>query len=167
MDRELEQRWRTACRPFDEAILRHEDLLPLSRLRADAEAVVKLLASQTLIHSLRTLDDWHEHDGYITTYSVVDWAELERVVSTEASMFASRQGEDHVRRAFYPEDATWLFRFYLLDQDEDELHPGIWGTLDLSGSGELCERALNTITTGRTDVTLGRAKQYFDHAYAG
>ncbi len=141
--------------------------MPLSRLRAAAEAVVKLLASETLAPALRTLDDWHEHDGYVSTCSVVDWTELERLVSTETSMTASRQGDAYVRRAFYPNDATWLFRFYLLDQDEDERYPGNWGTLDLSGPDQLCERAMNVITAGGTDVAIGRAKQYFDHAYAG
>jgi hypothetical protein len=163
MDHELEARWRSGRAPFDQAILRCE-MIPLSVLQPTVQALVPVLMLPEL--RLYAFDDWHEHDGYVTQASAVAWSNLDEIVATEASLFDARHRDTYVRRAFYPESAEWLFRLCVLEPNEDEQYPGIWGTFDLSGTSSLCAGALSAIG-GESSATLGDAKAYFDEHYAG
>jgi hypothetical protein len=163
MDWELEERWRSGRSPFDGKTLHCIDPIRLPELRSSLETVVRCLAIPG--GKLHALEDWHEHDGYVTSPAIVSWQELLATLATDDSLFDARQGDAYVRRAFYPEGAVWLLRFSVEEPDEDKQFPGIWGDFDLTGPSDLCERALRALVQG--PFAVEDAKLYFDSAYGG
>lgn len=161
---ELQNRWQTARAPFNESVLLTTDLLPLSLLRTVTfNLVEKLLTADALL----AFEDWHEHDGYLTSAKQTARTRLTTMLSTDATLLNARSGEAYVHLGFLPLDHAWLLRIYVLEPDEDDQYPGCWGEFSLSGSAALCAaaRQLAEVHTELVDVLL--AKPHFDRTYAG
>ncbi len=85
----------------------------------------------------------------------------------DESLRHSRHGDTYVRRAFYPDELTFLLRYDVLDPDEEpELS-------EPRGDCDLCADA-NTIGEIRAKserfancIEVVSAKEYFDEIYAG
>jgi hypothetical protein len=168
MDQELFERWKEGRPPFDEAVLRLDDLLPVHELRAALRNVVDDLKRTLGEPVLIGVEDWHEHDGYITSGRATTWSEIDRALESDELLYDARHTDAYVHRAFYVAGGRFLLRFDLLEKDEDELYPGLWGTFDLSASQLMVEEILKGLPDQvRLKVVVEGAKQYFDRNYAG
>jgi hypothetical protein len=117
MDQELFGRWKAGEPPFDGHVLHPDVLLQIAELRAALRGLVAALTQSAGNQSPRLLafEDWHEHDGYVTESRAAAWSDVEEMLETDESLYAARQGDTHVHRAFYAADRSFLFRFYVLD----------------------------------------------------
>ena len=75
-----------------------------------------------------------------------------------------RYAANYVHSAFYPNDFSFLFRFYILDDDPG--YPGIYGDCDVSGSSSLIED-VKSGAPSMPELSITNAKEYFDKTYAG
>ena len=167
MNKELEKRWKESIKPFDKNVLVLEDLFVIPELLEMIKTVSKVLKQYYLDTKLFILDDWHEHDGYVTTESECNWGMIDDTLNSENSLYQSRSGDTFVRKAIFPENMDFLFRYYILEENEDSEYPGIWGDFDICASSTL----LNEIKTEfNSEISLllyeVPAKTYFDGAYA-
>lgn len=141
--------------------------MKVSELRASLLAVVARL-KQYPSASLVEVEDWHEHDGYVTSPRPCSWEALEESLRSDSALYEARHDDIYVRRAFYPEDDLFLLRFDLLDEDDDEHYPGIWGDFDLCAEGPLlAELRARLQAQLSVDLVIEPAKAYFDRGYAG
>lgn len=168
MDQFLEKRWKAAAQPFDGDCLHLKDFVQLSGLRRFLVDIVHVLQNHFGRAGLYQLDDWHEHDGFVTQRSEASWSVLERTLADDESLFANRPGDTYVNRAFYPNDYSFLLRYYVLDADEEARYPGKWGACDLSATKPI----LATIKSGASETIsrlayVSNAKSYFDSRYGG
>jgi hypothetical protein len=161
MDAVMETRWRNGQQPFDGVILQSPSLR-LEELRRGVAALVAILPRSA---NLGTSLDWHEHDGYVTYAESEPWTSLEEAVSDPASLLNWSSDDTFVRRAWYPQDFSWLLRWCVSsDPDDFGLPPGEpAGDFDLTASRELVEQGSAVVPDGRARP----AKEYFDAAWAG
>ncbi len=170
MDAQLEQRWKDGKPPFDGSCLRLTGHVPLPTLRSLLRTIVDILRQRMKHRRLLRIDDWHEHDGYVTKALPTDWAALDQVLMNEQSLHHSRHGDSYVRWAFYPDDLTFLLRYDVLDPDEEPELSEPMGDCDLCADantiGEICGKAdrLGNCLNCLEEVS---AKEYFDKIYAG
>ena len=154
MNEELERRWRSDTLPFDGHTLATEDGVPALDVR---RFLIKAIECLEPIHGsskLYKIDDWHEHDGFVTSATPVTWSELRSWLASDQRLFIARSGEVDVYVGIYPEDYSFYLRFYL---DQEILPPGrpLEGAADLSASfelvsylqGELEETTIESATT--------------------
>jgi len=142
-------------------------------------ALVTVVAVLREMHrdvNLLTLDDWHEHDGYIAQSSKFSYRNIEAAIVSNDSLYASRPGDEHVFKG------EFLLRFIVIDKDADEQYPGIWGRFDVSGSTPLMESISRRLTlfpdsvkkklpaghsAARTKWVVDSAATWFDKTWAG
>ena len=89
MNNALHQRWQSGEVPFDGCTMRFDtdELTPLPALHRALLAVVPALQERWSQAQLFTLDDWHEHDGYVNAEQPTNWQELwQRVGNNETTM---------------------------------------------------------------------------------
>lgn len=127
-----------------------------------------ILRQQYHATDLYTFHDWHEHDGIILPRQSTTWQALNELLATEQSLYEGRAGDTYVRQAYYPTDASFLFRIYVMDEDEEPEYPGRWGNFDLSGA----PRLLTGFSTEPPEILRPllrreRSYDYFDRNYAG
>jgi hypothetical protein len=138
------------------------------RLRAALLPIVARLRLSYPNVALLEVEDWHEHDGYITSPGPSCWTALQRSLESDATLYAARHADTYVRRAFYPAGDHFLLRFYLLDEDEDAQYPGMWGDFDLCAEGPLLEEVVAQLRVEvSAELVVEPAKAYFDRGYAG
>ncbi len=168
MNKDLNIRWQNAKRPFDAQILHPSDLMPLSMLRVLLHTIVQVLHSEFGQEKLYRFEDWHEHDGYITRETLVSWKSLDEILSSNESLYSARHDDTFVHWAYYPAGLSFLLRFDVLDENEDELYPGIWGTFDVSTTSPLLQKVEAALSKEPAHSLLKEeAKSYFDENYAG
>lgn len=167
MDAQLEQRWKDGKPPFDGSCLRLADHVPLPTLRSLLRAIVYELQQRLNHRPLLKFDDWHEHDGYITEAQPADWAALDRVLLNDESLKHSRHGDAYVRRAFYPDDLTFLLRYDVLDPDEEPELSEPMGDCDLCVDADTIGRIRAKAERLANCLEVVSAKEYFDKIYAG
>jgi hypothetical protein len=80
MDTVLESRWRGDLAPFD-GLIAVSPLLSEAELRSQLELVVGLLPQKGV---LATLEDWHQHDGYLAESTIDSYANLAGVIAMDA-----------------------------------------------------------------------------------
>jgi hypothetical protein len=168
MDANLENRWRNKMPPFNDDCLYLDDLVPIANLRQFLISTLNILKLNISEGQLYKFDDWHEHDGIVTSKVLVPIKEIEEAMVSDDTLYASRHGDTFVHWAFYPANLAFLLRYYVLDDNEDHLYPGIWGTCDLTANKQLLETVQATAETEIIKVLkVGNAKTYFDRKYAG
>ncbi len=160
MDQEFERRWQEARAPFAQGVV-ESDFMRLPSLRRVLVALADLLEVGAEA-GLSRLDDWHEHDGYITTAKPTSWRDVRAALSEDDRLLAFASDDTFVRVGLFPGDRSWYLRFCITrDPDDfgaDGHDPG--GVLDLSGPPQLlasAERAL----AGLTDLKSATASDFF------
>lgn len=168
MNTELEKRWKEGKKPFNGNVLVLEDFFVLPELLECLKTISIVLKRHYSDSGLFMFDDWHEHDGYVTTASEYSWAMIDNILRSGKSLYHSRAGDTCVRKAIYPDNMEFLLRYYVMDEDEDREYPGIWGDFDICGSSVLLTEITSEL---RSDIQPllyeGSAKAYFDGGYAG
>ena len=164
MDEEMVRRWRQGLAPFDGLLVGTDDCLPLPILRAVLIAVGRRLQHSHPEPHLLTLQDWHEHDGYVNSARSTSWQELWETLASDDRLYASRSSEDEVSNAFFPEDRSFYWRYHLLDEyEEPDDRPGRQGWFDVTCAEPLARDLVEAIRAkGVTEITVEPAKQYFD-----
>jgi hypothetical protein len=134
MDAVMYRRYREGLSPFDGLRVALDDsqplsdCLPLPVLRQALIAVVRRLQQDRPDASLYTLQDWHEHDGFINQAHPTSWQEIGAKLVSDDALYDSRSQETYVSIATYPEDFSFYFRYHVLDEDEEpDNYPGRWG----------------------------------------
>jgi hypothetical protein len=168
MNTELEKRWKEGKKPFDGKVLSLEDFFVLPELLEFLKTISMVLKQRYSNLGLFILDDWHEHDGYLTSANECSWKLIDEILSSKKSLYNSRPGDTFVRKAIFPENLEFLFRYYVMDEDEDSEYPGIWGDFDICGPSVLLDEIQAELNpTIELLLYSGPAKIYFDGAYAG
>lgn len=165
MDEKLEQHWKNELPPFAGELVRPTDYLPLAELRACLLSMIARLKEAFSNEVLFTLHDWHAHDGFGVHAKMADWSLVESWLKSDEALYGARTGDFAVRVGLYSESLAWYLRFYVEDEDGDEIYPGRWGDFDLVGTSEL----LASISFPKTKAPIERisAKAFFDETYAG
>ena len=70
MNTELEKRWKEGKKPFDGNVLSLEDFFVLPELLEFLKTISMVLKQCYSNLGLFILDDWHEHDGYLTSAKI-------------------------------------------------------------------------------------------------
>jgi hypothetical protein len=168
MDHELQSCWESATPPFDGEVLATSDFIELNELRQNLLSILSFLKLNFATQSIRAFDDWHEHDGYITASSETSWEMLEQILSSDRSLYDSRQGDAYVRKAFYSSSKSFLLRYYLMEENEDELYTGFQGHFDVTLAKSTMDDLISTLPESiRESTSRILAKDYFTERYAG
>ena len=135
----------------------------LTDLRATVRTVLKHLKTGEE-DDLETLEDWHEHDGYVKAADRSDWSQLDQALESDESFVALWPGDTFVRRGFVPRDRAWYLRIWFDDDDElDSYGCPTRGTIDLTGSPTLIARVAQDVP----GLEQHSAGEFFDKRYAG
>ena len=155
--------------PFDgqTVAIEAENLTPLPPLRQALSAVVSLLQQRWPNAVLLSLDDWHEHDGYLTGGKPTSWTALASALASEDSLVTLSTNVWEVRKAFFPETNDFYLRIYVMT-DLDDDYPEPCGDFDVTCAptlaAELAESVLNATSL---PVARQEAKIFFDQRYGG
>jgi hypothetical protein len=111
---------------------------------------------------LRSVDCWHEHDGFVSLSRAASWGELAVTVSSPAVLYERRAADDYVRKGYCALGGAFYLRIWVPDEDEGAGEaPRRVADLDLSGPRELV-RSLAV-----EGASFTSARSYFDEAYGG
>lgn len=141
-----ERRWRGGLAPFNgqTVALVSEDLTPLPALRLALLAIVSRLQEHWPEAALFALDDWHEHDGFVSRAEPTSWHNLSYALASDEALLTLSTGETYVRRAFFPDTYDFYLRVYV-PADYDNGYPERRGNFDVTCApalaAELAERA--------------------------
>src|SRR4051812_48637239 len=113
----MNQRWQSYLSPFDGDCLRTDDLISVADLASLLAAIVPALQRDFAAQVLYTFDDWHQHDGYVTERRATEWGSLSAAAQNRDTLLASRQGDSHVHRSYYPQDLSFLLRYDVSDEE--------------------------------------------------
>jgi hypothetical protein len=164
MTQELNRRWKANETPFDGETLATSDLVLLAELRPLLQAIATELERRFPDAELQCHNDWHSHDGYITTAKPVGWRTIASWFVSDETLYQARAADTFVRVALHPADHSFLLRFHILERDEDPAYPGVWGDFDLTGPSELVADLQGSF---RPHLAISPAKVFFDKNYAG
>ena len=169
MDGGLERRWREGAPPFDGQTVSFdtEDLTPLTPLRHALLAVTPLLQERWPDAGLFTLDDWHDHDGYVTVGKPASWAKLTAALASDDLFLTLSRGDYLVRMAFFPPTYVFYLRIYVPDASDND-YPERRGNFDVTCAPELAAE-LAECATNASDLamTIQGARSFFDLRYSG
>src|SRR5438128_8993748 len=115
MDQEFERRWRAGLPPFDGVTLYHDDVVLLSLLRPVLTQVVETLLARRNTDEVLKVNDWHEHDGFITIPEPASWGELQAILESEQALRASSTRDTYVSTGYFPPDRRFYLRIYIPD----------------------------------------------------
>jgi len=164
---ELERRWRSGSPPFDglTVAFASEDLTPLPALRLALLALVSRLQTHWPEAALFTLDDWHEHDGFINAAKPTSWQYLSAALASDKALSALSQGDWDVRRAFFPATYDFYLRVYI-PADCGNDYPERRGDFDVTcGPSLAAELADLAAFAGGLPIAECDAKGFFDRRY--
>src|SRR5882762_684367 len=116
MTQQLQEAWKVSSKPFHDRTVYIEDLVRIEPLQKIVSSVVRHIELYYASNSLFLFDDWHAHDGYITTPKPLTIAELVEHAATADSLYKWRHGDFAVHRSVYPETFDFLLRVKVLDE---------------------------------------------------
>ena len=119
MDATLERLRKSGKKPFHERTLFCADDVPIATLRPLMLSLFQHIETHYPAAQLHRFDDWLQHDGRISERRPATVAELKTELSSVESLYRSRQGNDQVWTAIYPESEDFLLRYYLWDITEE------------------------------------------------
>lgn len=169
MNEALYQRWKRASPPFDgqTVMFASEELTPLPALRQALLVIVPALQQRWSEAKLFMLDDWHEHDGYVSIARPTTWRELLERLGTNEETMAFTHGDWDVRLAFFPEDYGFYLRVYIPTEDDND-YPEQRGSFDVTCAVELAsEIAGLAASASGLSVAESKAKAFFDLYFSG
>ena len=152
--------------PFDGVTVHAEpeDEGCLAALRLAALAVTHLLQERFPSDDLLVLDDWHEHDGWVTQSTPLTWAELREQLGSFPSFLSFRCGDEYVAKAIYPRARQFCLRVYV---DELATERGGFGSLDVTVPAALADEIARAFESCGLPPEVEDAKAFFDRGYAG
>ncbi len=157
MNDELTQRLQKALPPFDGNVLH---FLPAIASRSQLVHVVAIAVR--VLHrrhgntDILVLEDWLEHDDWISKECDCSWAELEVWARTPETLAASCSDDWRVHTLVYTVDFTTCLRYWV-DTDDDVRH-GFDVCGDIQSLHEI-EAAL--IAEGLDKPVITNAREYF------
>lgn len=165
MNAELAERWRSRAKPFDGATVElPRPGLPLADLRHRLIRVVAELRAQADTSALETLEDWHEHDGYVKAGMATKWDSLTDALASDDALLQLWPGDTFVRRGYVPPNFEWYLRIGFDDDNElDDLNPPTRGTFDLTCHTSLADAVAKHIP----GLVRHSAGEFFDRGWAG
>jgi len=169
VDPEFEGRWRDGRKPFDGRTL-VTPLITIDLLLAVARTVVMGLRAQRPAASLRTLDDWHEHDGYVTSTEPASWDDVEAAIANKASFIEWTSDDDFVRRAWRDSDGTFYLRWFRYDESigtPPPDYPPVGGSLDLTGATAMVEALSCQLDPLDVGIQIVDPVAYFTDGWSG
>ena len=167
MDKTLNDLWQAGNFPFDQSVIHLEDLIEIKKLHECLSKIFLFLKKHYQQYELFLNHDWHEHDGYIKNSIQVSWNEIENNLKDPQALFNSRDGDTYVRITAYPENLGFILRYYVLEEDEDDFYPGIWGIFDLTINQKYLNSVMELIKNIDVKCLISNAKEYFDKNYGG
>jgi hypothetical protein len=161
MTPDLQDRWQATLPPFDgKTIAVCDDLLP-----SDVLEMLQVITAW-LQHRYSTVfqfDDWHEHGGFLTYPTNIDWRTASDCWRDVSSLKASSCDEVYVRTALYSPTYEWLLRFDVGSSDD------AWPYLDYTAAANSPAMELIDPVASRwpkhTSVSI--AATHFQSRYAG
>lgn len=168
MNGAMERRWRDGSAPFSGQTLAFAsaDLTPLPALRRALLAVASRLQELWPEAALLTLDDWHEHDGFVNRAGPASWQDLSSALASDEALLTLSTGESYVRRAFFPDTYDFCLRVYV-PADYDNGYPERRGDFDLTCAPGLAAELAGLASAGGLPVAQHGAKGFFDRRYGG
>lgn len=166
MDSVLEHCWKEGVAPFDGATIfdASEGEISLIKLRQSTLAVINILEAQFPQAALLVLDDWHEHDGFISSSKESTWPEIRtRLINDEAFLYF-KTDDFQVAKAVYPKGMQFYLRIYIDEESSSSEGVGeIDVTVPLQLATAIAEAFRNSGLTPKTES----AKTYFDARLGG
>ncbi|MBN2583231.1 MAG: hypothetical protein JXL80_09190 [Planctomycetes bacterium] len=161
MDQTMLARWQAAETPFDGAALWSNTDLTRDQLAKAVSCMVSFVASRIgLAERLHVIEDWHNHDGYVTNPKEVVSALFVREVGRADSEWF-RLMDTFVYWGVYDETMRFYLRFGMGDEEAA-------GYFDLSTGSEIVAQLATELTeTLGIPVEVEPAKELFDRTYAG
>jgi len=159
VDTQTEQLWRNEATPFDGLTL-WTPPLPTARLRAALAAIVAILEGYVDSPRLRTTEDWHEHDGYMSDADDASWGQLLAALSSDRALLESCPEDELVRRAWRAEDNSFYLRW---SRQEDA--PS--GDADFTSSRQIVDTVARRLAELGVVVEIGPAGEFFTDRYGG
>ena len=120
MDVILEPLWQSGEKPFH-----GKTAFPMNDVFV-RDAIIAIpwaldhIAQHYPANQLFALDDWHEHDGFISCAKLTTLEELRQQVATPESYVLSHSDDVAVYRAIYPDSRDFLLRYSLWDAESSD-----------------------------------------------
>lgn len=166
MTPELQDRWKSERAPFDGMTVVGRDEPDLNVLLAVLSFACSVLQSD--YPTISVFPDWHEHDGFVLKPKRGDWATVLASLANTRALYESRDSDDSVRVAIFPESFEWLLR-YNIDDDETNDHLSAWCDFDFTctpgASVADLVHELHAKWPEHTNVSY--AKSFFNESYGG
>lgn len=162
MDQQTEQRWRDLAPPFDGLTL-WTTPLPTADLRRAIAAIVAVLEGYVDRPRLLTAEDWHEHDGYMSTADDVPWSQLLAALTSDDALRGASPEDDQVRRAWFAADDSFYLRWCHHYEDD----PPASGDADFTSSRSIVDVVARRLAELGIDVEIGHAAEFFHDRWAG
>ena len=162
MDEKLYKALDNQSKPFMKDVLVCDDLVICINV------ILRILEPKFGNQNLFILDDWHNHDGFVNNSKTIQWTKFDTITNSASSLYNNRFTDDYVFSSFYPESLEFLLRIDVLDEDDDELYPGIWGEFNLFANDEVINEITNQLSKELSDkLKLENSVQYMAQVYAG
>ncbi|HQR08928.1 MAG TPA: hypothetical protein PLN21_19055 [Gemmatales bacterium] len=159
MDKNLYDRMIRHQSPFDKRTLVNESIMSLENLRDALAKMLPVLEESVQGQLLFAFDDWLEHDGFISDRTETTWEHLASCTSGVGSLITNSPGDAYVRRAIYPGDCSFLFRYYVDDEEGAE----VYGDFDLTASPDLIAAVRKVLPVdGSVQWKVEAAREFFE-----
>lgn len=107
--------------------------------------IVNFLIQQFPDDQIYRFDDWHSHDGFITSRKAWNYQIILDSLKTEKLFINSSHGDFDVYWTFYPNNLQFMFRYYLDVEDEE-------GCLDFSATNTVITELKKSLKTDFIDL---------------
>ncbi|PJZ64106.1 hypothetical protein CH371_19775 [Leptospira wolffii] len=161
MDEALFERYKRKSPPFDGEVIHTINQIPFDALCICLQLILNNLS---LLGNIRMLADWHEHDGYVSISDKIDKTNLLTLISSNQSIYESRDGDDLVRRGIYTDEFRFYLRYYITTNEENEQ---VCGDFDLSMDNNSIDKMIELLKAIDIPIRRSNALEYFDQRYAG
>lgn len=157
MNDELTRRLRSGQVPFDGNVLHFAPpLASRSQLACAVAIATRALRRRLGDIDILVLEDWLEHDDWISTERGCSWAELEGWARSPETLTSSCSDDWRVHTLVYAADFTMCLRYWV-DTDDDVRHG-----FDVCGDAQtLCEIEAALISGGPGRPAVTTARRYF------
>jgi hypothetical protein len=157
---ELENRWRRGECPFDGPVLIASDWLSENALLMTVRNALALLRKAHGTRGLYANQDWHDHDGFVTSDRAVTWTEAQSWTRDVEQLRRSCSDDWRVHTLLYPDNFAFCLRYWLDDEGE--------GLFDLCGARGMFEKLVSSMQADGAALRIElSAKDCFDRSWGG
>lgn len=167
VDDRLNTLWEKGEYPFDQPIIFLEDFIKVSDLLLCLRKIVDYLVENVHDKVIYFNHDWHEHDGCIMESIEISWNDYIKNLENEQNLYSSRDGDAHVRITIYSRTLEFVLRYYVLEEDEKDKYPGIWGKFDLTIDEKHLSNIIKLIEGVGVKYIVSKSKKFLDWGYGG